>query len=111
MNKRHILLIGSCFMLFWTLAFAAAAPRLYLNATEVHPQYIELKYEISNPGYVELHLIDKEGNKVWIKGVVHDTQGEQRFRIPRKPLEPGQRYTFVLKYKGRDYRGSFYNEG
>lgn len=89
----------------------AWAPRLYYNDAKILSDRVVLQYEISNPGYVELHLMGRSGDVLWIKGKVHDESGEQTFEIPRKPLELGERYSFTLKYKGRDYGGSFYNEG
>ena len=102
-----LLLISVC-MLSMTMA-----PWLSYKEAKVFDKYIELTYEISNPGYVELHLQDRDRKEIWVKGQVHDSAKEeelQGFKIPRKPLKSGERYGFVLKYKGKDYRGSFYNE-
>lgn len=85
-------------------------PRLYITGTQVTPNAILIKYDITYAGFVELHLFDQQGEKVWIKGNVVDKVGEHVFPISRKPLKAGQRYSYILKYKGREYTGSFYAE-
>ena len=89
------------------------SPRLYIGGSDIAPRSVDIKYEISFPGYVQLHLYseNKEGEKkkIWIKGKVHDETGKHIFRIPRKPLEPGRRYSYELMYKGNSYEGSFYH--
>lgn len=87
------------------------APWLSYKEAKVAERFVELRYEISNPGYVELHLMDRDRKELWVKGKVHDSAKDmQHFRIPRKPLKGGERYSFLLKYKGKDYKGSFFNE-
>ena len=112
MKNTQLYLSIFVFAAFFMMSFVALtiAPRLYYKDAKIMERYVELQYEITNPGYVELHLTNREGKKVWIKGKVHDKSGDQYFRIPRKPLKADERYTFVLKYKGRDYSGSFYNQ-
>lgn len=89
---------------------APLAPWLSYKESKVAEKFVGLQYEISNPGYVELHLMDRDRKEIWVKGTVHDEKGLHWFRIPRKPLKAGERYSFILKYKGKDYRGSFRNE-
>ncbi|GAB4428739.1 MAG: hypothetical protein OHK0039_47320 [Bacteroidia bacterium] len=93
----------------WT---APGEPRLYIQSTTVKADYVEIIYEINNPGFVELHLTGPKGNKVWIKGKVSERAESDRIvdyiRIPKAPLEAGQRYSYVLRYKGQEYASSFY---
>ncbi len=83
-------------------------PRLYINSVDNKGDHFEIQYEITAPGYVELHLIDEDEKKLWVTGKVTDRVGADVHRIPRSPLESGKRYTFVLKYKGKDYDSFFY---
>ncbi|MCB0841184.1 MAG: hypothetical protein KDD63_07050 [Bacteroidetes bacterium] len=84
-------------------------PRLYIGTIKKTPQYVEINYEITVPGFVELHLFDPDGNKVWIKGRVTDRTGFDKIPIPAQGLKrKGERYTYFLRYKGKDYSGSFY---
>lgn len=100
------LFLGS--MMLPLIGMAQSTPRLYITATDQKPDYVEVKYEITLAGFVELHLISPNGKKIWIKGRVTDRKGVDYIRIPKKPLKAGARYTFILKYKGKDYSSSFY---
>ncbi|RMG75378.1 MAG: hypothetical protein D6722_01150 [Bacteroidetes bacterium] len=97
----------------WGLAQPSSAPRLYIKGENIQPDYVEIAYEINHAGFVELHLFSPENRKIWIKGKVSDRGDTDRvvdyIRVPRAPLEPGKRYTYQLKYKGKTYNGSFYN--
>ena len=84
-------------------------PQIYITSTDIKDNYVSIKYEINYPGFVEIHLINPIGKKIWIKGKVDDKAGEHEFRIARKPMEDGKRYTYILKYKGKEKSGSFYN--
>jgi len=84
--------------------------RLYIKGEKVTETYIAVTYELNYPGFVEIHLTNSEGRKVWIHGKVADKGGIHEIRISRKPMESGERYSYTLKYKGKDYSGSFYNE-
>ncbi|MEM6263423.1 MAG: hypothetical protein AAGI38_13000 [Bacteroidota bacterium] len=84
------------------------APRLYINNTTQNDKYVLINYEITYGGYVEIHLFDTEGQKIWIHGQVAEKIGDHTFRIPVKPLKPGSRYTYFFRYKGEEYSGSFY---
>lgn len=83
-------------------------PRLYINQTNVSSDSVRINYEINYGGYVELHLFDEDGKKIWINGNVKRRLGQYVFRIPSRPLKTDMRYTFFLKYKGEEYHGSFY---
>ena len=114
--NRHILFTFLLFLLPFFMQEAnltaqlSKEPRLYVKTTQVNGDYMEITYEITSPGFVELHLFNPEKEKIWIRGRVTNRIGVDVIRIPRKPLKPGERYTFMLKYKGSDYNGSFYSE-
>ncbi|MEM6767256.1 MAG: hypothetical protein AAF824_20680 [Bacteroidota bacterium] len=92
-------------------------PRLHISKIKVHESFVQIDYEITFGGFVELHLFNSLGEKIWVKGKVDDSADTKVddepktyiFRVSRKPLELDKRYSFILKYKGRDYSGSFYN--
>ena len=86
-------------------------PRLYINSVDNKGDYFEIQYEITAPGYVELHLMGEDDEKLWVTGKVTDRTGVDVHRIPTGPLKPGKRYTFVLKYKGEEYSSFFYTNG
>lgn len=109
--------IGLLFLLFFTsvvnLTYAqysssSQPPKLYINSVDNRGDFFEVQYEITAPGYVELHLMDEEDEKLWVTGKVTDRSGVDVHRIPARPLEPGKRYTFILKYKGKEYNSFFY---
>lgn len=83
-------------------------PKLYINSVDSRPEFFEIKYEITAPGYVELHLMDDKNEKLWVTGKVTDRVGVDIHRVPKGPLAPGKRYSFVLKYKGNEYSSFFY---
>ena len=58
------------------------APRLYLGQVNANGDLMEINYEITTAGYVEIHLIDPKGKKVWIKGQVRSKKGSYAFKIP-----------------------------
>lgn len=115
MNTIKIILFPVFLFLFVQFVPEAQAapkedPRLYINRTDFKGDYMEINYEITNAGFVELHLFDPSGKKIWIKGKVTDRIGVDLIRIPKKPLKPGERYSFILKYKGKEYSGNFYTD-
>ncbi|MEO0898902.1 MAG: hypothetical protein AAFY71_20990 [Bacteroidota bacterium] len=71
-------------------------------------EYYEIQYEITKPGFVELHLYNSKYEKLYIKGRVTDRTGLDKIRFSTKPLESGKHYPFVLKYKGKDYKGTIF---
>lgn len=87
---------------------ASQPPKLYINSVDNRGQYFEITYEITAPGYVELHLNDEDDKKLWVTGKVTDRVGVDVHRIPVSPLKSGKRYSFILKYKGKEYNSFFY---
>lgn len=83
-------------------------PKLYIKSETVRNDYVEIVYEVTFEGFVELHLFNPDGKKIWIKGKVTDRTGLDKIRVPRGPLKDGERYSFTLKYKGKEYEGRFY---
>ena len=109
--KFSLISMSLC-LVFYTegAAQATESSRLFIKKIQVQENYVAITYELNYPGFVELHLVNPEGKKVWIRGSVADNAGSHTIKISRKPMEAGKRYSFSLKYKGRDYSGSFYNE-
>lgn len=117
--KNIVLLIAFTFTFLMTPSVSPAlpvpqplqgTPRLYITGTQMTPNAVLLKYDVTYAGFVELHLFDQQGDKIWIKGNVVDKVGAHIFPIARKPLKTGERYSYILKYKGKEYTGSFYAE-
>jgi len=81
--------------------------RLKLRDEVDRGSYMEIVYEISMPGFVELHLFNYKKEKLYIKGKVTDRSGLDKIRFSTKPLERGKFYTYILKYKGQEHKGSF----
>jgi len=83
-------------------------PALYITGTsDTDPKNVEIAYDITHSGFVELHLMDSKKNKIWIKGYVIPKAGAHVFKIPIEPMKVGEKYDFILKFKGKDYLGSF----
>lgn len=70
--------------------------------------HIEIIYEITMPGFVELHLFNSKNEKLYIKGQVTDRIGLDKIKISTKPLERGKFYPFILKYKGKEYKSTIF---
>lgn len=83
-------------------------PRLYVGSSATVGSAVEVSYETTTAGFVELRLTDDKGKVVWIKGVVKP-KGKHVFKIPTEPMEKNIRYEFVLKFKGKDESGWFYS--
>lgn len=84
-------------------------PKLYLGQVGANGTLMEINYEITTAGYVEIHLIDPKGKKVWIKGQVRNKKGNFAFKIPTEPMEKNARYEFILKFKGKEEKSTFYS--
>ncbi|MEO1415157.1 MAG: hypothetical protein AAFW00_07750 [Bacteroidota bacterium] len=91
-----------------SVSSTSSTPRLFIKDITDKGSYIEIIYEINKPGFVELHLFNSDREKLWIKGKVTDRIGLAKIRVPTKPLVSGQRYPFVLKYKGKDYNRTIF---
>lgn len=107
------ILITFLYLCFAQLAFTQLSdhyvvPKLYMGSTSQNGTNIEVAYEITVPGFVELHLIDPAGKKIWIKGFVKQ-KGNHVFKIPTEPMKKNEKYEFLLKYKGKEEKGWFYS--
>jgi hypothetical protein len=83
------------------------APKLYLGSANLVGKMMEVGYEITTPGYVELHLIDANGKKVWIKGQVRNKKVTYTFKIPTEPMTKNMRYEYLLRFKGKEEKSFF----
>lgn len=81
---------------------------LHLKPPLVQGNSVKLGYEIPYPGYIEFHLFNSEGQKIWQNFGVQE-KGEHYQAIKRSPLEDGATYTYEFWYKGKPYQGSFTN--
>ncbi|MCI4666904.1 MAG: hypothetical protein MRZ79_02005 [Bacteroidia bacterium] len=70
--------------------------------------HIDIIYEITMPGFVELHLFNSKDEKLYIKGKVTDRIGLDKIQISTKPLTRGKFYPFILKYKGKEYKSTIF---
>jgi hypothetical protein len=118
MNMKQLIVLAS----LWLTALTGFAqlnqipPRLSGNTAIQAGGNIEIRYIVNYPGFVQLYLYNDKKECVWIKGKTTETimdtggrqTGEGMFRISTRPMTAGERYTYVLKYKGKDYQGSFY---
>ncbi|MFN0200643.1 MAG: hypothetical protein ACKVTZ_03945 [Bacteroidia bacterium] len=84
-------------------------PALMLTGIEENATHVVIAYEITHPGYVELHLYNEKKKRVWIKGKVDEKPGKGALKIPVEPLKPNEKYEYLLKYKGTDNKGFFYS--
>lgn len=83
-------------------------PKLVLAGVDFTPSHVIIRYDITFPGFTELHLFENSTNKkVWIHGVADKEIGSQEMRVPARNMKPGETYKFILKYKGKDYAGTF----
>ena len=81
---------------------------LNLKTPLVEGSTVKLGYEIPYPGYIEFHLFDAEGKKLWANYGVQD-KGEHFQSVRRDKLEDGVTYRFEFWYKGKPYPGKFTN--
>lgn len=107
------ILIVALFFSFIHFSFAQLSdryiePKLYMGSSTLNGTNMEVAYEITIPGFVELHLIEQSGKKIWIKGYVK-SKGNHIFKIPVEPMKKNERYDFILKYKGMEEKGWFYS--
>lgn len=84
------------------------APAIALNLKDplISGETIKIGYQIPYPGYIEFHLFDASGEKIWINSFVQE-KGEHYQALKRSKMESGQTYTFDIWYKGKKYQGSF----
>lgn len=81
---------------------------LNLKSTLVSGNTVKIGFEIPYPGYIEFFLFDNTGKRLWYNAYVKD-KGEQYLAFKREKLQSGAAYQFTLRYKGKDYPGTFVN--
>ena len=88
----------------------AVGPEIVLNLKPplISGNSIKLGYEIPYPGYIEFHLFNPDGEKIWQSFGVKP-KGEHYQALRRDKMEPGATYTFEFRYKGKPYPGKFTN--
>ena len=79
---------------------------LHLKPTLVSGTTVSIGYEITYPGYIEFHLYNPEGEKIWITSAIKE-KGEHIQSLRRDKLSSGEIYTFEFFYKGQRFPGSF----
>lgn len=67
---------------------------------------VKLGYEIPYAGYVEFHLYDATGTKIWADYTVQE-RGLHYQTLRMDKLKSGQQYLYEFWYKGRPYPGKF----
>lgn len=79
---------------------------LHLKQPLVSGNSIKLGYEIPYAGYIEFHLFDAAGTKIWVDyGVREKGEHVQALRVDK--LTAGQSYKYEFWYKGKPYPGKF----
>jgi hypothetical protein len=81
---------------------------LNLTGNLISGNTVKIGYKIPYPGYVEFFLFDKTGTRLWYNAYVKD-KGDHFLAFKNEKLESGITYNFALRYKGKDYPGSFVN--
>lgn len=84
-------------------------PRLYLGSISTNGNFVEVNYDINVAGYVELHLIDPKGQKIWIKGQLRNKKGQYLFKIPTEPMTKNEKYNILVRFKGKEEKSNFYS--
>lgn len=87
-----------------------APPEVVLNlkSTLISGNTIKIGYEIPYPGYIEFLLYNGDGKMLWYNAYVKD-KGDHFLAFKREKLELGTSYQFTIRYKGKDYPGTFIN--
>ena len=67
---------------------------------------VKLVYEIPYAGYIEFHLYDASGAKIWVDYGVME-KGEHAQSLRKDKLTPGMVYSYEFWYKGKPYPGKF----
>ena len=107
-------------LLFWTVPTAQAgggndqygiskgSPEiaLHLKPALVSGNSVKLGYEIPYAGYIEFHLFDATGAKIWVDYGVRE-KGENYQALRKDKLTTGQVYVYQFWYKGKPYEGKF----
>lgn len=79
---------------------------LHLKQPSVSGNSVKLEYEIPYAGYIEFHLFDAAGTKIWTDYYVRD-RGTHAQALRVDKLTKGQTYKYEFWYKGKPYPGKF----
>jgi hypothetical protein len=79
---------------------------LHLQEPLLSGNSVKLGYEIPYAGYIEFHLFDAAGTKIWADYGVRE-KGEHYQALRKDKLQEGQTYSFQFWYKGKPYEGKF----
>lgn len=79
---------------------------LHMKPPIVTGSGVELGYEIPYPGYIEFHLFNGAGEKIWVNYGVRE-KGENYQSLRRDKLTAGETYQYEFWYKGKPYKGKF----
>ena len=91
-----------------TVEVSQGSPEIVLNMKppQVTASGVKLGYDIPYPGYIEFHLYNDAGEKIWADYGVHE-KGENYQSLRRDKLKEGIVYRFEFWYKGKPYPGKF----
>lgn len=84
----------------------APAITLHMEDPLISGETVKIGYKIPYPGYIEFHLFDNTGEKIWVTAAVRE-KGEHYQALNKGKLAAGQTYAFDIWYKGKKYSGSF----
>ena len=79
---------------------------LYLDAADVQAHQVDIGYEINYPGFLEFHLFDNDGKRIFLTSMVKE-KGKHAMRLKKKKLASSKTYSYYFIYKGKQYHGSF----
>ena len=79
---------------------------LHLKPAIVSGNSVKLGYEIPYAGYIEFHLFDAAGVKIWVDYGVRE-KGEHYQALRKDKLLEGKIYNYQFWYKGKPYEGKF----
>lgn len=108
-------------LLFWTMApqatggggndgygISKGSPEISLSLLPAIPSdnAVKLGYVIPYAGYIEFHLFDAKGTKIWVDYYVRE-KGTYYQSLRKDKLTAGQQYSYQFWYKGKPYEGKF----
>lgn len=79
---------------------------LHLQSPLVSGNSVKLGYQIPYDGYIEFHLFDASGAKIWVDYGVQE-KGDHYQALRKDKLKEGETYNYQFWYKGKPYEGKF----
>jgi hypothetical protein len=85
-----------------------SAPEIVLHLKQplLSGNSVKLGYEIPYPGYIEFHLFQEDGERIWQNFGVRE-KGEHYQAVRLDKLTSGAVYHYEFWYKGKPYKGKF----